>query len=189
MMDKKQLRIIMRQRRREIYQKNGREINQKITAQLLAHPVYQRAEKLFIYLSVKDEADTYPIIEDALSKGKQVYVPVCLPATHTMQCVRLKSLAALVPGKYQIPEPASPHQIAEKNCIGLCIVPGLAFDRKGHRLGYGGGYYDRFLDGYTGSSFGLCYAGCMQEQLPRQSTDKRVDGIFTETGFFPASKK
>lgn len=188
MTGKKELRASLLRRRKAVYQKNGRKINQEITSRLLAHPFYRQAEKLFIYLSVRDEADTFAIIENALQCGKEVYVPVCNTDTHTMQCVQLADMSALVPGKYNIPEPKRPHRTAEKNSIGLCIVPGLAFDTDGFRMGYGGGYYDRFLGGYGGVSFGLCYDECMVPHLPREATDMHVDGIFTETGFLCVSK-
>lgn len=188
MNEKDQLRRDMRRLRTEACRANGSKIQQNITAQLLDHPAYQRAEKLFIYLSVNSEVNTYAIIRDALKNEKRIYVPVCLPKTHDMLCVRLRNLSVLEPGPYQIPIPPEPHQITEKHTIDLCIVPGLAFDRQGFRLGYGGGYYDRFLKGYSGTAFGLCYHACFLERLPRLQTDMCVDGIFTEQDFYPVQK-
>lgn len=156
---------------------------------LWAHPAYQEARKLFLYLSKGSEPDTWKILDRALAEGKEVYAPRCLDKNGSMAFYRVTCRETLAPGSFGLLEPdplkCPPAGSAEG---ALCLVPGLAFDEMGYRLGYGKGYYDRFLAGYPGKTAGLCYGEMMLPALPRGPYDKRVDFVITEAGAFALRK-
>lgn len=146
-------------------------------------PAYQRAQQLLLYVSKGSEPDTWTILDRALEEGKQVYAPRCLDGRGAMGFFRVESREQLMPGRFGLLEP-------DETCCpklgklreALCLVPGLAFDREGFRLGYGKGYYDRFLAGYSGEAVGLCYQPLVVPKLPRDGYDQKVHLILTEAG-------
>ena len=138
-----------------------------------------RARSVFMYCSVGSEADTLRAARAALSAGKALYMPRCT-APGAMEAVRVLALDALKPGKYGIPEPDG---AATARCDDwLVIAPGLAFDRSGNRLGYGGGYYDRFLAGFGGVKIGLAYNCQLEDELPAQPHDVPLSALITPEG-------
>ena len=142
---------------------------------------YRAADVLFAYISQPIECDTSAIIADALEKGKRVAVPKCHKTSNEMDFYFIKSYDDLSPGKYGILEPVPERceKAVDFSC-GLCLVPGLSFDLQGYRLGFGKGYYDRFLDEFGGVTVGICYAKYTLKQLPRGAHDRRTDIIVTE---------
>lgn len=157
----------------------------QILKQLFAFSVYQNAEVLLCYASLPDEIQTDAIIKCALQSGKNVFLPVCSDSEGHMDFYEIKSLQYLKHGFFGVREPdltvcTSKFDFSsEKNT--LCIVPGLSFDLQGFRLGYGKGYYDRFLSRFTGASVGLCYADFINPELPADVHDCHVDFVITET--------
>ena len=149
---------------------------------------YKDAKIVLAYVSMPDETDTRRIIQHAFEKGKKVAVPYCTTYGKTkepsMEFYFTNSLDELVPGCFGVPEPEprNENRFSEEghNPDVILIAPGLAFDYQGFRLGYGKGYYDRFLNRYKGFRVGLCYNCCMTEQLPCGYFDKPVDVIVTE---------
>lgn len=135
-------------------------------------------ESFFIYYSVGSEVDTHAVIEALLRAGKTV----CLPKIvgKEMHAVRYEG-EALETGAFGIPAPVG----ADMPCS-VALVPLLFVDKKGNRLGYGGGYYDRYFAAYPQIiKIGLCYAGqVLSQQLPKENTDVPLDGMITENGFF-----
>jgi 5-formyltetrahydrofolate cyclo-ligase len=118
--------------------------NTRIRRRLQALSVYRQAQTVFCYVSVGTEIDTRRLIEDMLAEGKTVCVPRCLDDGIMSACV-LTSLDELAKGAYGIPEPASCSAVISPCDIDLIIMPCVACSLSGHRLGYGGGYYDRYL--------------------------------------------
>lgn len=149
----------------------------RIAESFIGSEIFRRARVIFTYVSVGTEADTRSIINAALGSGKTVAVPVCDTSSHSMTFHRIGSLDCLVAGAYGIPVPDGT-PIAEN--ADICIVPGLAFSPDGSRLGYGGGYYDRFLSAHSMTKVGLCAEALIFDRLPCESTDIPVDMIFTE---------
>lgn len=149
---------------------------------VLSWDEYKRADILLSYCSVGMEADTRRIITHALSSGKKVAVPRCVPGKLEMEFYFIDSLQQLKPGGFGIPEPEPCKEAKLSACTGgLCLVPGLSFDTDGGRLGYGGGYYDRFLASYSGIAAGLCYSAMLSEQLlPCYSHDVKITYVLTE---------
>lgn len=121
------------------------------------------------------------MIEQALRDGKRVAVPYCIEGTRQMDFYYIRSMADLVPRTFGVLEPL-PEQCQKWTGApnSICLVPGLAFDRHGFRLGYGKGYYDRFLSGYTGLKIGVVYEGCLCQRLPHGYYDLPVDLLITE---------
>ncbi len=157
-------------------------LDRKITAKLLNMWQYRDAEIVFTYVSTDIEVDTREIIKRALLDGKTVAVPKCVDGTRLMDFYVIKSFSDLESGAFGVLEPI-PDKCEKITDFskGLCIVPALAFDRAGYRLGYGKGYYDRFLSNFCGETLGLCYNACMQDELPHGKYDKRVDKIITQS--------
>lgn len=143
-----------------------------ISTQVQALPVYRACTTIFSYVSVREEVDTLALIQAALRDGKQVAVPRC--EGKRMVFYNIDALERLVPGRFGLLEP-SPGVEAVPDSHSVCLVPGLSFDRTGARIGYGGGFYDRFLPDFPGLSIGLCYTPLLSENpLPAESHDCRV---------------
>lgn len=145
---------------------------------LFALPQVQAAHTLFCYCSVPGEADTRAIIDTAWQMGKRVCMPLCRNKTMLTACVSEWSELCST-GAFEIPEPSNEALQLLHTDIDVSIVPGLAFDREGYRLGYGGGYYDKFL-AQGGFSIGLCRAEWLLDTLPREAHDIPVSLVLTD---------
>ena len=175
--DKKLLRSRFRKIRGEI--KDRDILDKAITYNVLNTFEYKNADKLFVYWSTKGEVDTRKIIEDALTLGKKVALPKCTDDKGNMQFYYIGLLSDLTEGMYGIMEPMGDMLADDYTAESLCLVPALSFDTDGYRLGYGKGYYDRFLSGFSGVSIGLAYEECLCDKLPRDEYDKKVNYIIT----------
>lgn len=144
---------------------------------------YRECQCLFTYVSKELEVDTKRLIEKALSDGKKVAVPKCTEG-HRMDFYFIRSLDDLEEGRFGLSEPKTDICQKVNTCHrAVCIVPGMSFDFGGCRIGYGGGYYDRFLADFNGSKIGICYSQCIQWKLPKGIYDIAVDLIVTEKYF------
>ena len=156
-----------------------------IANRVINHEWYKSSKSIFIYVSMGNEVPTHNIIKNALAGGKTVSVPRIGPGTQ-MHAVPVRDLEQdLEPGKFGIMEPKLHLLPVSEACIDLIIVPGLLFDRRGYRIGYGKGYYDRYLDRvYTISphcrTIGLAFENQLVQTLPRGKHDKPVMLIITE---------
>jgi 5-formyltetrahydrofolate cyclo-ligase len=151
-----------------------------ITDRLLSYKPYVSSDTVFVYVSKKIEISTEEIIKRSIKSGKIVAVPKCIPETYGMEFYRIHSLNELAPGAYGVFEPTAGVPLIKDFSKGVCIVPGLGFDIHGYRLGYGKGYYDRFLSSFGGVSIGLCYSRCVQPYLPHGKFDRQVHFLVTE---------
>ena len=174
---KKSLRSEYRKIRASVHGRGTK--NKSITELVLGSEQYKNADKIFAYWSVDSEVDTFNIISKALNDMKMVALPKCTDKDGNMEFYYIASIDDLLDGMYGIKEPPVVHSADNFTESSLCIVPALAFDIKGFRLGYGKGYYDRFLERFKGISMGLCFSDCLCEKLPRDSYDKKVDYIVT----------
>ena len=139
-----------------------------------------------IYHSVNAEIDTLDIIKNALTSGKQVYLPTV--SGKIMEFYRIHDLDNLVIGKFAgIPEPHKTEKYTGTSA--LCITPALCHDRHGYRIGYGGGYYDRFLQDFGGTSIGLCRQEYLFDTIEHEQFDTPVDIIVTEKEVIPIEKR
>lgn len=178
---KKNLRARYRQFRERMNPDHKLVLDSTIQSRLLALAEYAGADTLFTYVSKPIEVDTLALIAAALANHKAVAVPRCVPDTYDMEFYYINSTADLEKGSFGVLEPVPGRcRRVPPETAGLCIVPGLSFDAQGYRLGYGKGYYDRFLAEFKGTTVGICYAGCVQWNLPHGYYDKPVDILITE---------
>lgn len=143
---------------------------------------YKTVKTLLTYVSKDIEVDTLRLIDRALQDGVKVAVPKCINGTREMEFYFINSLDMLEKGTFGVMEP-NPDVCRKLDNFSdsMCIVPGMSFDVSGYRIGYGKGYYDRFLAGYEGTTVGVCYADCVRwKSLPRNKYDRPVDLIVTE---------
>ena len=157
-----------------------------IAAHLADLPEFSQAPLVLAYVSYATEVDTREIISRALAGGQRVAVPRCDAASHSMAFYEIGGLEDLEPGFHGIPEPSASITVpvGTAQMVGsVCLVPGLSFDVLGHRLGYGGGYYDRFLAFYPGPKVGLCRSCQLScAELPCDVHDIAMDAVVTEAG-------
>ena len=143
---KKLIRKHILQERRNISKREKEEKDKKILKDILASKEYKEAKKIFIYVSLEDEVDTIELIRAALGDNKEVFVPYVISKDEGMIAVKIQALEDLESGSYGILEPKDiSNSIKDKNELDLIIAPAVAITRTGYRLGYGGGFYDRFL--------------------------------------------
>lgn len=132
----------------------------------------KQAKTVMVYWGVEPESATTDLISALLAYGKRVVLPRCMPGGGME--TRAYRGGRLIRSPYGIPEPGEDCPLVEKKDIDVVLVPALCYDRRGFRLGKGGGYYDRWLVDYTGVSVGMCYRELMQETLPREEHDRPV---------------
>lgn len=153
----------------------------------LALPELKAARTVMLFYGVGREPDTTELIEALWEQGKTVLLPKCLPERH-MEARQVLPGARLVYSVYGIPEPDRECPVVSRDKIDLILVPNLCCDKRGYRLGHGGGYYDRYLGGYSGVTVSLCPAQWLQEQLPRDEFDLPVRLVLTETSKWRAAE-
>ena len=162
-----------------------RQLDAKITRKLLNLWSFREAQTVLCYVSTPIEVDTLEIIRTALAMGKKVAVPKCAAGKPQMDFYYIDSLDELRKQSFGLLEPEGDESKRFKDhSNGFCIVPALSFDLSGRRLGFGGGYYDRFLSRFRGLTAGLCYEDCIAKELPCGRYDKSVDMIVTESRFY-----
>ena len=154
--------------------------------------VYQNARTLAVYVSFGSELNTFPLIEQALSDGKRVAVPYCVPKTHIMKMLSIAHFPDdLHPGTMGIlePDPAVSPELAP-DAIDLIVVPGVGFTKRGERLGYGGGFYDRYLLKLkaTAHLVALVPEFLLFDALPTEAHDLRIPTLITEKRIIDCSQ-
>jgi 5-formyltetrahydrofolate cyclo-ligase len=179
--EKRKLRQEILARREAIPAAERLEKSQKITQRLLTWPAYQHTRIVLLYAGVRSEVATEELVKKSLAAGKQVLMPRCLPETRQLLLVPISAWEELKPSFYGLLEPPPP---AEFNPVqpDLIVVPGVAFDLCGYRLGYGGGYYDRLLWCLNRTTtVGLAFEAQIVPQVPRETHDVPLDFVVTES--------
>jgi len=182
--DKKTLRAEMQKIRGSIRQEEKKRLDRSIQRNLLEWDIFKSSASIFCYVSFRSEIDTLPVIRAALSASKSVCVPCVDKKAGIMRAHTIRDIeSSLEPGSYGIPEPNAACPEADCSCLDLAIVPGLAFNKRGFRLGYGGGYYDRFLHLHNVKIVcAMTYARCLVEDIPVKKHDVPVDYLILESG-------
>ena len=178
---KNELRAVYRRLRTNCPKDVKRELDRKLTEKFLSLDEYKKCRTLFAFVSTPIEVDTSKIIETALKDGKRIAVPKCIDKTGLMDFYFIDSTDCLKKGAFSIMEPDE--EICEKVTDfsdGLCLVPGLCFDYQGYRLGFGKGYYDRFLESENIYTVGICYDEMLSESLPSEKHDVKIKKVITE---------
>ena len=182
---KKDLRKELKKRRLDIPTAEKTKMDERIFEIFNSSLTFRLTDSLLSYYSVGMEVATVKVIEQALGRNIRVFLPRCTKDSLNNDIMffhRITSLSELKSGMYGIPEPAEDLPAFEPKGHNVCIVPGLAFDKRGYRIGYGKGYYDRFLRGFCGTKIGFCYSEFLFDKIPTGKYDTAVDMVVTEKG-------
>lgn len=158
------------------------ELNKKIYNNLFNYDLFKKAKNIFIYISFGTEIDTRPIIERAFKENKNIYIPKIYKNNKSMKAIKLNSFNDLKENSMGILEPIEDDEYIDKRDIDLIIVPGVVFDKEGNRIGYGGGYYDRYLSEIKlkNNKLVLAYEFQVLDYIKEENHDIKVDYILTE---------
>lgn len=174
-MDKTELRREIRARKRSMTEAEIEERSARLARLFFSSRAYQNAKTIYGYLPYNQEVRTVPMLERALKDGKKVAVPKVYG--EEMKFLYLDDLTAVAKGYAGIPEPIADEPVAHDETA-LVLMPGLAFDPQGHRIGYGGGFYDKFLAAEPNHpTLALCYEFQMLPKLDVEDHDIPVDTV------------
>ena len=174
-MDKKELRRSIREHKRAMTEEEIEARSARLGQLFLESDAYKAAKTIYGYLPYNQEVRTVPMLEQALRDGKRVAVPKCYG--DDMKFIYLDDLTRVAPGYAGIPEPIADEPVADDETA-LMLMPGLAFDREGHRIGYGGGFYDKFLSREPNHpTLVLCYDFQLLPHLDTEEHDISVDTV------------
>ncbi|MBQ2734332.1 MAG: 5-formyltetrahydrofolate cyclo-ligase [Clostridia bacterium] len=179
-MTKQELRQLLRERRAAISADEKKTHDRAIVSRIAKSKEFQRASAILLYAPMPGEINLLPLAHLARKAGKPVAFPRCNTADNTIEFFVWEPDARLMPGAYGIPEPPANAARLIPDARALCILPGLSFAPNGARLGYGKGYYDRFLEGFPGVAVGAVYERMILKELPCEAHDKPVSLLFTE---------
>lgn len=184
-MDKAELRLQMLKKRSSLAPEEIHHNSKSLYRLFIQLPVYQSSQVILSYMPYGKEANVLPINQRILEDGKTLLIPRVKNATD-LEAIPVESLnSGLVQGAFGIWEPDPVRDPMDPQSIDLVLVPGLAFDRKGNRLGHGKGYYDRFLEKCSPQAFfiGVCHSFQIFDSIPSEVYDRRVHGLLTEDEF------
>ncbi len=174
--EKKQLRTLIRQRKGMVSEEQRRAASDAVCSRIVRHDAWQKASTIMLYNALSDEVDLSDLIKEALHEGKRVLLPVVVGDSE-MEVRLVTSATVFSSGSFGIREPEGEAFIDFEE-IDLAIVPGMAFDAEGHRLGRGRGYYDRFLPRLKKAFLlGVCFSWQLVERVPTDAFDRRVDEV------------
>ena len=175
-LNKQELRAVIRKEKLAMAPQDHQRRSEALCRLVLQSPVYRQAKTLYGYIPFNREVQILPLLEQALADGKQVALPKCRGSEMTF--ILTDDLSKLRLTGRGVPEPESDGPVAT-DPQGLVIVPGLVFDPNGHRIGYGGGYYDRFLAAHPlHTTIALCFDFQMVPCIPAEPHDIPVDTVF-----------
>ena len=174
-MDKRELRKKIREQKREMTPEEIKTASAQLVQMFLKTELYRNAKTLYGYLPYNQEVRTVPILQQALADGKGVAVPKVYG--DEMKFIYLTDLDQVADGYAGIPEPIADGPVAD-DPTALVLMPGIAFNKEGHRIGYGGGFYDKFLAREPNHpTIALCYGFQVVEELPTEEFDVPVDCV------------
>jgi 5-formyltetrahydrofolate cyclo-ligase len=175
------LREMLKSRRARLPYEERREKSRKIGGILLDFLLDY--DTVMVYVAKEPEVMTRQMIADLIGRGTRVIVPIIQRHNHTLRLSYLIDLSVLTVSTFNVPEPIGNELPADPQDIQATIIPLIGFDRQGNRLGYGAGYYDRFLEQYPGIvKIGVGYACQQVDAIPHDQYDIRLDYIVTEEG-------
>ncbi|BDR66624.1 5-formyltetrahydrofolate cyclo-ligase [Clostridium tetani] len=179
MMDKKELREKIMVKRDGLSKDKINEYDGNIFERVIESKYYKEANCIFIFVSYKSEVHTHEIIKRALKDNKRVCVPKIISLKDGMEAIEIKSFSELKPGEKGILEPVDFSRKVDSMEIDIVFTPGLAFDNKGGRLGYGGGFYDKFFKRLKKDTpkVGLAYSFQIVDFVPMYEWDVRINDI------------
>ena len=176
---KVELRKKILQEMKALSQEQKQAMDQVLTERFIQHPFYQEAKTIATYLSFPHEFQTQELIKQALKDGKKVLIPKTYPKG-LMEFV-VYDPQQLAKTSFGLLEPQGDLEVVEPSQIDLIHVPGLAFTREGYRIGYGGGYYDRYLENFAGDSMSTIYS-CQVQEFNSEDHDVPVQEVLIYEG-------
>lgn len=180
-MSKTEVRQSALKARRSVPRPNLDSLSNAVKDRVLKLEAFTKARVVACYVSMDDEVETRPIIQSAISGGKRVIVPRVDPSTTELQFMEIRSLSELSPGHFHIMEPSAKSNELPLSAADVVLVPVVAWDEEGHRIGYGKGYYDRALKGKEGAiAIGLAFEFQKFDDVPQTPTDSALDMVVTE---------
>ena len=185
-----ELREKSRQRRKQLNPAEKRAMDASIAEQVRRLYQYRAADVIMVYVSTPIEVDTLQIIENAFRDKKKVAVPRCIPKTRQMEFHYITSIDQLTPGTFSVLEPPAHYPIVTDFSHALMLVPGFLFDCFGYRLGYGKGYYDRYMKLHpelTAVAFAYDYQ--VLPEISCESFDERPDQLLTPSEIYSFMEK
>lgn len=177
---KQELRLKCREYRQSLDKEIKSQLDGKIADNVRRLKEYRPAHTVLIYMSTPIEVDTVNIIKNAWADGKKVAVPRCIPESRDMEFHYIENLECLEPGTFGVLEPDKLLPMVTDFSGCLMIVPGMQFDMKGYRIGYGKGYYDRYMVRFKGRSAGICYSDELIPFMYHGRYDQAVDIVVTD---------
>lgn len=188
MLEKTKLRKKMLEQLQILPKEKRLSYSQVIYLTLFSQPEWKNANVIGVTISTRNEINTKPIIEKAWKEGKKVVVPKCNSGNNSLDFRRIDSFDEVAKGYYSLEEPimavTTPYC---KESIDFLIVPGVVFDKTGIRIGFGGGYYDRYLSDYKGNTTSLAYELQIIEKIPNEQHDIPVGTIISEISTYNCS--
>lgn len=178
---KKELRKEILKKRNEINTEDKKTWDNIIFEKLINSPLYKKAENIFVFVSYSSEVDTHRFIEYALTDNKCISVPRVISKEAGMRIYKISSMDELESGHYGILEPKADCKEFYGDDLDLIIMPGAVFSPDGSRIGYGGGFYDRFLDGLEKQvpTLAIAYDFQVLPSIPTEEFDMKVQNIIT----------
>jgi len=160
--------------------------DKKIVESIESLPEFQKAKKILIYMAINGEVDTTDLFEK-YKEEKQFILPRVNIENTTLTLYHIKSLEDLEKGTFRIPEPSQDLEKVKPEEIDLAIIPGIAFAKNGHRIGYGGGFYDKLLKKINCPTIGIAYEFQIIETIPTEDHDEKTNILITENNIIHIS--
>lgn len=185
--EKDRLRREYKKRRLDIPENEKRLFDERICNRFLSLVSYRFADTLLAYAPLDGEVDISQIVKTALKNGKKVAFPRCIPESFEMTFHYVKSEDELERASYGIREPSASAPLFDKKSVirrtdCVCLIPAVLYDRKGYRIGYGKGYYDRFFSDFDAVKVGVVYNDFIKDTIPHGRYDLSVDMTVSERG-------
>lgn len=177
--EKKELRKIIKQKVKELLEDYCKQADAQIRERVIELPEYIDAKTIFCYVGTDQEINTFPLLQMVLESGKTLVVPKCI-TRGIMKAYQIKTLEELELGAYGIMEPKEECVCVEPERIDLVIVPCLSCTKDGKRLGFGGGFYDRYLERVQAPKVLLCREQVMEKEIPIERHDLMMDILISE---------
>ena len=188
-LEKKAVREKYRAIRDGIPASERKKFDEAICDRFISLSSYRLCDVILLYSAANSEPDLSAVFEDAIKRGKKVAFPVSYP-DGIMEYRFVSSKDQLKEGAFGIKEPSKDLELFDKNarynCV--CVTPALVFDKRGYRLGYGRGYYDRYLEDFRGARIGVCYSPLVADRIPTGRYDLKIDTLITEKGVMSFAK-
>ncbi|OQY09363.1 MAG: 5-formyltetrahydrofolate cyclo-ligase, partial [Fusobacteriia bacterium 4572_132] len=174
---KNKIRKELKEKRRKLSSEYVKQKSDILYKKIVRSEIYQKSKIIMSYCSIQNEVDTLKINKKILNDGKKLIIPYIERKKDIIIPVEIKNMEELVLGKYGILESKNLQNRIKKEKIDLILVPAIAYDKLGNRIGFGGGYYDKFMGNYNGIKIGLAYSFQIIEKIETEKHDIKLDKV------------